>query len=87
MNYQPLFNALCDLGANPPLQTEMDHIIEICEGMNPKVKASRLMYQALSDLLVEQNDAPLERRIQQWENALNAAAAALAMADNTNETL
>lgn len=82
MNYQPLFNALNDLGCPPPLQTEMDGIIEICERMNPKVRASEEMYRALKAICDADKDG-----YSVSSGMITKARTALALADNTNETI
>ena len=82
MNYQPLFNALNDLGCPPPLQTEMDGIIEICERMNPKVQVSQVMYRAIKAICDADKDG-----FSVGSGMIAQCRAALAMADNTSELL
>lgn len=67
-------------------ESDFDHAKEALR-VAALCRAAYEMQQALQALLDEQNDAPLETRRPQWEAAMKQARAALALSENTNETV
>ena len=60
--------------------TDMEALLAHIKGLEDR---NAELLAALNDLLDEQNDAPLERRREEWEAAMEAARAAILKAEKT----
>ena len=69
-----------DNGDTHPLLDEMEMLERELAAERQKV---RVLHSALQNLVDEQNGAPLERRREEWQEAMDEACAALAATEET----